>query len=264
VPQDFDQRWRDWLRLNLQRGCDRAELHRLLLEAGFGPDTVVSEFARASVAMAGGGAGSVPEGAPDPARIPRLARHPSRLLELYTAEGFLAERDCAAVIAAMQSGLRQSTISTPDEPDKYFRVSQTCDLEPGHPIAGPIDARICAAMRIPPEQSEVMQAQLYEVGGEFKAHTDYFERHELPRFSTDKLGQRTWTFMIYLNEPEDGGETAFVSAGIVVRPKTGLAVIWNNLRPDGTPNPATLHHGMPVKAGRKAIITKWFREPRKT
>jgi prolyl 4-hydroxylase len=40
-----------------------------------------------------------------------------------------------------------------------------------------------------------------------------------------------------------------------------MAVIWNNLYPDGTPNPDTLHQGMPVKAGHKAIITKWFRKP---
>jgi prolyl 4-hydroxylase len=39
-------------------------------------------------------------------------------------------------------------------------------------------------------------------------------------------------------------------------------VIWNSLLPDGRPNYDTLHHGMPVKAGHKAIITKWFRQPR--
>ena len=35
-----------------------------------------------------------------------------------------------------------------------------------------------------------------------------------------------------------------------------------NLRHDGTGNYDTLHHGTPVKAGYKAIITKWFRRPR--
>jgi prolyl 4-hydroxylase len=67
--------------------------------------------------------------------------------------------------------------------------------------------------------------------------------------------------MIYLNDVESGGETAFVNVGLVLPPKAGMAVIWNNLYPDGTPNPDTLHQGMPVKAGHKAIITKWFRKP---
>jgi len=78
------------------------------------------------------------------------------------------------------------------------------------------------------------QGQYYELTQEFKPHTDYFEPYELERNSTPTLGQRTWTFMVYLN----------------------------NLKADGTPNYDTLHHGVPVKAGYKAIITKWFRRPR--
>jgi len=31
---------------------------------------------------------------------------------------------------------------------------------------------------------------------------------------------------------------------------------------DGRPNPHALHHGKPVKAGSKAIITNWFKAPR--
>jgi prolyl 4-hydroxylase len=41
-----------------------------------------------------------------------------------------------------------------------------------------------------------------------------------------------------------------------------MALFWNNLTAEGQPNPGTLHQGMPVKAGDKAIITKWFRRPR--
>ena len=33
-----------------------------------------------------------------------------------------------------------------------------------------------------------------------------------------------------------------------------------HLQPDGTPNRASLHRGMPVVRGHKIIITKWFRE----
>jgi prolyl 4-hydroxylase len=38
-----------------------------------------------------------------------------------------------------------------------------------------------------------------------------------------------------------------------------MALLWNNLRADGTPNPDTLHSGAPVTSGHKVIITKWFR-----
>ncbi|HUQ75462.1 MAG TPA: 2OG-Fe(II) oxygenase, partial [Burkholderiales bacterium] len=118
------------------------------------------------------------------------------------------------------------------------------------------------AMGIDPSLAEPSQGQYYETTQEFKPHTDYFEHYELEKHSTPTQGQRTWTFMIYLNDVEQGGETAFVNVGLAIPPKTGMAVIWNNLKADGTPNYDTLHHGTPVKAGYKAIITKWFRRPR--
>ena len=56
------------------------------------------------------------------------------------------------------------------------------------------------------------------------------------------------------------GGTQFAVIGKTFQPRKGRAVIWNNLYPDGTPNYATLHSGMPVLRGHKVIITKWFRE----
>ncbi len=66
--------------------------------------------------------------------------------------------------------------------------------------------------------------------------------------------------MVYLNDVEAGGETRFFAIDHAFGPVKGTAVIWNNLHADGTVNPDTLHAGMPVLAGHKIIITKWFRE----
>jgi prolyl 4-hydroxylase len=132
----------------------------------------------------------------------------------------------------------------------------------GEPAVRALDEKICGAMGLDPALAEVSQGQYYEITQEFKPHTDYFEAYELGRHSTPTLGQRTWTFMIYLNDVQAGGETAFVNVGLVIPPKQGTAVLWNNLRPDGSGNYDTLHHGTPVTAGYKAIITKWFRKPR--
>ena len=73
-------------------------------------------------------------------------------------------------------------------------------------------------------------------------------------------GQRTWTAMIYLNEPEDGGATRFKTIGKTIQPETGKLLTWNNLNPDGRPNGATLHQGMKVRRVTKYVLTKWFRE----
>lgn len=245
----LEPKWKAWVDENIRRGCSSDELFRILLEHGFDSQAARKELSRGRT--------------PRPQVQAPGQRADSPLLELYTAEGFLTGQEGLRLIGLMRGYLRPSTISTPDEPDKFFRRSKTCDMSHlDHPAVRELDARICATMQIDPAYSEPMQGQHYEIDDEFKPHTDYFESHEIERFSTATLGQRTWTFMIYLNEPGGGGETAFVHPGIVLQPKTGMAVIWNNLSPGGQPNPNTLHHGMPVKAGYKAIITKWFRRPR--
>src|SRR6185503_17056751 len=193
----------------------------------------------------------------------RLERFPSERIELYTAEGFLEPEECEALIAIIRDQLRPSTVSSEaGHGQSAFRTSRTCDLTGAEPEVRALDEKICGAMGIDPALAEPSQGQLYDVTQEFKAHTDYFEPYELERNSTPTLGQRTWTFMVYLNDVESGGETAFVNVGLIIPPRAGMAVLWNNLRADSTPNYDTLHHGMPVKAGRKAIITKWFRRPR--
>jgi prolyl 4-hydroxylase len=108
---------------------------------------------------------------------------------------------------------------------------------------------------------ETLQGQVYEVGQQFKPHYDYFLKGASYWDDMQKGGgQRSWTGMIYLNEPAAGGETHFPSAGLKVQPRTAMLVLWNNMDVDGTPNMATLHEGMPVLAGTKYIVTKWFRE----
>ncbi|HYE86365.1 MAG TPA: 2OG-Fe(II) oxygenase [Vicinamibacterales bacterium] len=183
-------------------------------------------------------------------------------IELYVVEGVLTPRECDGLIALMATHLRPSTI-TVDDPDPHFRTSKTCDLATiDAPLVREVDARLCALLQLAPALGEAIQGQRYDVGDQFKPHTDYFEAGELERFSTPTLGQRTWTVMVYLNEPEAGGATEFPLVRRRIQPRTGRAVIWNNLLPDGRTNYKTLHAGRPVHAGFKAVITKWFRMPR--
>ena len=240
---ELDREWKEWIRNNIARGCSKDELFAILAKEGFESGAIRQELC--------------------PIQVPGLRRVATDRAELYLAEGFLEAEECRRIAGLMPGRLRHSTITVENEPDKYFRRSQTCDLHHvDDPAVGRMDARICVALQLAPALAEPTQAQHYEAGDEFKAHTDYFEAYELERFSTPTLGQRTWTFMIYLNEPQGGGATAFVNLGIAIQPKTGLAVIWNNLKADGTPNVDTMHRGMPVTAGHKDIVTKWFRQPR--
>src|SRR3546814_12866936 len=73
-------------------------------------------------------------------------------------------------------------------------------------------------------------------------------------------GNRSWTLMVYLNQPEAGGATRFIKIVTTIQPEPGKLLAWNNRLSPGHYKPATLHHGMKVRAGIKYIITKWYRE----
>ncbi len=191
---------------------------------------------------------------------PGVQKVPSPKLDLFIRRGFLTPEECEPIIAMIDRQRRPSTIAD-DLGDPAFRTSETCDLSAGEPAVAALDARIAALTGLDPAHGEPMQGQRYAVGQEFKPHTDYFETGGLDYVAMTRVaGQRTWTVMIYLNEPEAGGATRFKTIGKTVQPETGKLLAWNNLRPDGRPNVNTLHHGMKVRAGTKYVVTKWFRE----
>lgn len=194
------------------------------------------------------------------AATPGVQRVPSPRLELFVVRYFLDAAACEALIARIDARRRPSEIDD-DLGIEAFRTSETCDLDGGDPVVAAVEARIAALLGLPLERGEPLQGQRYACGQEFKPHTDTFEPGGVAYFEhCADTGQRTWTAMIYLNRPEGGGATRFKTIGKTVQPEAGKLLAWNNLLPDGRPNPATLHQGMKVRRGTKYILTKWFRE----
>ena len=194
------------------------------------------------------------------AGTPGVQRVPTRELELFIVRGFLDPPTCAKLIEMVDAQRRPSTIAD-DIGIANFRTSETCDLDWHVPVVGDIDRKMADLLGLSLRASEPLQGQRYAPGQEFKPHTDTFEPggYDFLVHTADR-GQRTWTAMIYLNEPEDGGATRFKKIGKTVQPEAGKLLAWNNLLPDGRPNPATLHQGMKVRRGTKYVLTKWFRQ----
>jgi prolyl 4-hydroxylase len=191
---------------------------------------------------------------------PATQRVPSPKLTLFIKRAFLSPDECAQLMQLIDANRRPSTLANYNG-DAGFRTSETCDLDAAEPIVKLVDDRIVAFSKLDPAYGEPIQGQRYAVGQEFKAHTDYFDAgsEDYEKY-TSVAGQRTWTVMIYLNEPDAGGATRFKAIDKLVQPETGKLLAWNNRRADGSPNPSTIHHAMKVRAGSKYVITKWFRE----
>ena len=191
---------------------------------------------------------------------PGVQRTPSPKLTLFQKRNFLMPDLCEDLVALIDARRRPSTVSDYNGDDAY-RTSETCDLDSALPIVGEVERRIIDFIGLDPAHGEPIQGQRYAVGQEFKGHTDYFEPQGLDFHKFCSIaGNRTWTVMLYLNEPEAGGATRFKTIDKTIQPETGKLLCWNNLRPDGSPNPSTIHQGMKVRAGVKYVITKWFRE----
>lgn len=201
-------------------------------------------------------------------------------MQLYLIGDFMSPKECQEIIDLGNHQLRPSTVSLPDQEfnraedkgaikladetyvDLSFRTSQTCDLALlNDPKVMAMDQRISKTLGIAIELSESTQLQRYLLGEQFKSHTDYFapNSEEYTRFASER-GNRTWTFMVYLNNVAQGGGTHFSAIEKTILPRQGMAVVWNNLLPSGEVNPLTIHAGTPVVEGVKFVVTKWFRQ----
>lgn len=194
------------------------------------------------------------------AKHERAQRFPSRALDLFVVRNFLHPDQCLQLCAMIDRDRRPSTIAD-DQGYENFRTSETCDLAATNPLVLSVRTALSDLTGIPVSHGESLQGQRYAVGQEFRPHTDTFNPGSADYYAnTAEQGQRTWTAMIYLNQPDEGGATRFRVIRKTIQPETGKLLLWNNLLPDGSPNPATLHQGMRVRRGTKYVLTQWYRE----
>ena len=186
---------------------------------------------------------------------------------IYYLADFLSKEECDYIIKLAGPYLQRSRVFS-RESDAYGvesqgRTSRGMFLYQKMltPKVAEIEKRISKVMGIPRENGEPMQVVHYKEGEEYQYHYDTFDT-AMPGSESIYLqgGQRTATFLIYLNNVEEGGETHFYCPDIKVHPKRGDVVIFFPSFKDGTPDSATLHAGLPVIRGEKWIMTRWFRQ----
>ncbi len=184
---------------------------------------------------------------------------------IYLIENFLTDSECDYLIEKAGPQLKRSTVldRNPEGNVDERRSSRgmfftTNSLDS---ILNKIEQKIVSIAQMPRENGEGLQVLHYGIGGEYQPHYDYFIESMPGGADTLKRGgQRVATCIMYLNTPEEGGQTIFPLVNISVTPKKGQAILFYNMTQDKKEDPQSLHGGAPVIKGEKWIATKWIRE----
>lgn len=99
----------------------------------------------------------------------------------------------------------------------------------------------------------------YDVGEQITPHFDFIDAQASDYDQQiSALGQRMITFLLYLNDAYEGGETTFPELGIVHRGVSGRGLYFINAHPDLKPDRRMLHTGSPPTAGEKWVLTQFI------
>jgi prolyl 4-hydroxylase len=131
------------------------------------------------------------------------------------------------------------------------------DIETSDVVLGVIQDRIARASGMPVEHFEIGKVLHYKPGQTFTRHSDFLQpgmREEI-----EARGQRVATFLTYLSDDYDGGETEFTEVGFKFKGRKGDALMFVNVDNSGAPDPMSMHAGLPTTRGEKWVLSVWLR-----
>jgi prolyl 4-hydroxylase len=123
-----------------------------------------------------------------------------------------------------------------------------------------VQSRMALSCSYPGQHLEPPMVLHYDVGEEIRPHFDFIDA-KAPDYEQQirEQGQRMITFLLYLNDAYEGGETTFPELGLVNRGRLGDGLFFINAHADGAPDRRMLHTGSPPTAGEKWIVTQFVR-----
>jgi hypothetical protein len=125
-----------------------------------------------------------------------------------------------------------------------------------------LQSRMAAACGLSERWMEAPSVLHYAPGEQIRDHYDFVD----PKITDDyageiaRNGQRIVTFIAYLNDDYDGGETAFPKLGFEHRGRRGGGIYFSNALPDLSPDFRMVHAGKPTTRGEKWIVTQFIRD----
>jgi len=183
----------------------------------------------------------------------RLCENP----EVRTFPGLFTVAECDYLIATAVPKLQPSIVVDPHSGRQVPNPIRTSSgtgfpFIDENPAIHALNRRLAAASGTDVHAGEPLQVLSYAPGQQYHEHSD-----ALPNVAPAQ--QRVLTFLIYLDEDYEGGETAFPALGLKVRGRAGDGLLFRNALDDGTPNPRSVHAGLPVTRGVKHLASRWIR-----
>ncbi|PGK51453.1 2OG-Fe(II) oxygenase [Priestia megaterium] len=166
----------------------------------------------------------------------------------------LSDAECDELIQLSKDKLQRSKIGASRQVNTIRTSSGMFFNENENESVARIENLASKIMGPPIEHAEGLQILRYAPEQEYKAHHDYFVST-----SNASKNNRISTLIMYLNTPEEGGETYFPKLNFTVTPKKGMAVYFEYFYNDENLNDLTLHGGAPVIKGEKWVATQWMR-----
>lgn len=177
--------------------------------------------------------------------------------EVRLFPGLFTPEECAFLIVTAAPNLRPSVVI--DSRDgraipNPVRTSSGASFPfvDENPAIHALNRRLAAASGTEVRAGEPLQVLRYAPGEQYREHSD-----ALPNVAPTQ--QRVLTFLVYLDEDYEGGETNFPIPALKVRGRAGDGLLFRNASNDGLPNPRALHAGLPVTRGVKHLASRWIR-----
>lgn len=191
---------------------------------------------------------------------------------------FASAEQCETIIDLAKPSLKPSTLALregeTEENTKGIRTSSGMFLSASQDKSGTLDVieeKISRATMLPRTHGEAFNVLRYEIGQKYNSHYDAFHPDEYG----PQTSQRVASFLLYLTDVEEGGETMFPyesgtnldgkhdyrdCMGLRVKPRRGDGLLFYSLFPNGTIDPLSIHGSCAVIKGEKWVATKWMRD----
>ena len=178
---------------------------------------------------------------------------------------FVTDAVCAWLIDRARPRLKRALIYDPvggQDIADHMRTNSAAgfDLMQADVVQALVQTRISAAIGIPVQHMEGPTVLHYSPGEQITNHYD-FVNPRIPNYDKEiaERGQRVITFLVYLNEDYEDGETEFPQLGLRYRGGKRDGLAFTNALPNGEPDLRMVHAGRPPRDGAKWLLSQFVR-----